>query len=201
MKAINNFVLIRCDSQYSEEIQHGELKLVVDPAFNPTARTTTTGIVESVGHKCPAGELEPGDTAHFHYGAIDGSASDFEIEKGLYRVAFSDVLCRQRPGSPDIISVGEWIVLRPVKKQVPEGYEVVKYSGRIALQSKKTGIVNPAWDPFDRDLAEVVSDCRGQFSGIVCVPEKMNWFDNYGRKIDGKLYIYAERSDVVGTYL
>jgi hypothetical protein len=197
MKALFKNVIIECGDPYEEEKSSGLLSVQIDPQFNPTKYSKTTGRVVSAGHK--TSNLYTGDTIFFHFGALDISPQEKEVVKGQYIIEFKDIFCKR--AGDELQALGRWVLCEPVEKKVPDGYVIETVGTTPMLVSEASGIVaDRDYQSFHTNIVRVISHPNGLYEGKnVMVPDDCD-FDNYGRTIDGKTYFYVEEDLIDAVY-
>jgi co-chaperonin GroES (HSP10) len=142
-KSPPNTVVVEVGASMDDTVQFGNLKLHIDPEFNPTQYARIYGRVIAV----PEGkayneesfeiekEVQVGDLIYFHY--LTTSDETNCIYGNYYKVPYYWIFCVVRSGN--ILPIGSWTLCETV---VEEDFNTVKVGGqKIEAITSASGLV------------------------------------------------------------
>ena len=205
-KSPPNTVVVEVGASMDDTVQFGNLKLHIDPEFNPTQYARIYGRVIAV----PDGkayneenfeiekEVQVGDIIYFHY--LTTSDETNCIYGNYYKVPYYWVFCVVRGGN--ILPVGSWTLCETV---VEEEFNTVEVGGqKIEAITSASGLVIGINKKPSTKFARLVhigkplvgEDELGISTGSLVL---LNKNSNFVNKIEGKDYYTVRQSDILST--
>jgi len=203
-KSPPNTVVVEVGASMDDTVQYGNLKLHIDPEFNPTQYARIYGRVIAV----PEGkayneesfeiekEVQVGDIIYFHY--LTTSDETNCIYGNYYKVPYYWVFCVVRSGN--ILPVGGWTLCETV---VEEDFNQVEVDGqKIEAITSASGLV------IGINKKPSTKFARLSYIGIPLVGEDelkigkgalviLNKNSNFKNTIEGKEYYTVRQADIL----
>jgi co-chaperonin GroES (HSP10) len=170
------------------ELSNG-LKLYVDPKYNEFENRVNEAEIVSAPCKFDTG-AKPGDTLYFHHHVVVNDGQPITGEENSYLVNYSEeamdnqAIAYRPKGSENIIPLGGWIVLEPVKEEKKKESEIIEV---IKLQE----------DPIAKGRVAYHSDSLKEINLKVGDVVGFNHKFGYRFKIDGEVYLRIRLIDLL----
>lgn len=203
-KSPPNTVVVEVGAALDDTVQYGNLKLHIDPEFNPTQYARIYGRVIAV----PEGkayneesfeiekEVQVGDIIYFHY--LTTSDETNCIYGNYYKVPYYWIFCVVRSGN--ILPIGGWTLCEQV---VEEEFDTVEVSGqKVEAITSASGLViglNKKPSTKFARLTHIGKPLVGQdelkiSQGSMVI---LNKNSNFKNTIEGKEYYTVRQSDIL----
>jgi co-chaperonin GroES (HSP10) len=207
-KSAPNTVVVEVGATMDDTVEYGNLKLHIDPEFNPTHYARIYGRVIAVPDGKAYNEegveieknVQVGDIIYFHY--LTTSDETNCIYGNYYKVPYYWVFCVVRSGN--ILPVGSWTLCESV---VEEEFNQVEVNGqRIEAITSASGLVIGINKKPSTKFARLVHIGASVGKGIeldVSPGELvlLNKNSNFVNKIEGKEYYTVRQSDILSSKL
>ncbi len=198
-------VIVEVGTALEDTVEFGNLKLHIDPHFNPTNKVRIYGTVIALPAGVPKNEygeeIEPelkvGDKVYFHYLSINDETNN--IYGNYYKVPYYWIFCAVR--NNDILPIGSWTFCSTIIEETYNGIEVngkkvdaeLSSSGLVVGLKKKPSVKTAR-------LEHIGSPFRGKerlpvSKGDLVV---LNKNSNFVNKIEGKEYYTLKQEDILG---
>jgi co-chaperonin GroES (HSP10) len=207
-KSAPNTVVVEVGATMDDTVEYGNLKLHIDPEFNPTHYARIYGRVIAVpdgkAYNEEGVEIEKnvrvGDVIYFHY--LTTSDETNCIYGNYYKVPYYWVFCIVRGG--DILPVGSWTLCKAV---VEEEFNQVEVNGqKIEAITSASGLVIGINKKPSTKFARLVHIGAPVGEGIELEVSPgelvlLNKNSNFINKIEGKEYYTVRQSDILSSKL
>lgn len=207
-KSAPNTVVVEVGATMDDTVEYGNLKLHIDPEFNPTHYARIYGRVIAVPDGKAYNEegveieknVQVGDIIYFHY--LTTSDETNCIYGNYYKVPYYWVFCIVRSGN--ILPVGSWTLCETV---VEEEFNHVEVDGqKIEAITSASGLVIGINKKPSTKFARLVYIGAPVGEGIefdVSPGELvlLNKNSNFVNKIEGKEYYTVRQSDILSSKL
>jgi co-chaperonin GroES (HSP10) len=196
MQPIRNYIHIKVDKQYNDEIllDNGG-KLFIDPTWNPQEHVSICGEVVatpiagvsiySLECKGIVPEVQIGDRVYFNFNTLLTESN--RLKDDIWMVAYDQVFCAERNG--ELIAIGGWILVEPFIETLDEkngSLFIPEMAQKKEWQTK--GILKHIGTPkTDQPQLPVKA-------GDIIYFDKWCCFKN---KIAGKEYFCMEQADII----
>lgn len=207
-KSAPNTVVVEVGATMDDTVEYGNLKLHIDPEFNPTHYARIYGRVIAVPDGKAYNEegveieknVQVGDIIYFHY--LTTSDETNCIYGNYYKVPYYWVFCIVRSGN--ILPVGSWTLCETV---VEEEFNQVEVDGqKIEAITSASGLVIGINKKPSTKFARLVYIGAPVGEGIELdvSPNELvllNKNSNFVNKIEGKEYYTVRQSDILSSKL
>jgi co-chaperonin GroES (HSP10) len=207
-KSAPNTVVVEVGATMDDTVEYGNLKLHIDPEFNPTHYARIYGRVIAVPDGKAYNEegveigknVQVGDIIYFHY--LTTSDETNCIYGNYYKVPYYWVFCIVRSGN--ILPVGSWTLCETV---VEEEFNHVEVDGqKIEAITSASGLVIGINKKPSTKFARLVyiGAPVGEGIEIDVSPGELvllNKNSNFVNKIEGKEYYTVRQSDILSSKL
>jgi co-chaperonin GroES (HSP10) len=207
-KSAPNTVVVEVGATMDDTVEYGNLKLHIDPEFNPTHYARIYGRVIAV----PDGKVyneegveieknvQVGDIIYFHY--LTTSDETNCIYGNYYKVPYYWVFCVVRSGN--ILPVGSWTLCESV---VEEEFNQVEVNGqKIEAITSASGLVIGINKKPSTKFARLVHIGAPVGEGIELEVSPgelvlLSKNSNFVNKIEGKEYYTVRQNDILSSKL
>lgn len=207
-KSAPNTVVVEVGASMDDTIEYGNLKLRIDPEFNPTQYARIYGRVIAVPDGKAYNEegieveknVQVGDIIYFHY--LTTSDETNCIYGNYYKVPYYWVFCIVRSGN--ILPVGSWTLCEAV---VEEEFNQVEVNGqKIEAITSASGLVIGINKKPSTKFARLsyIGKAVGEGIELEVAPGELvllNKNSNFINKIEGKEYYTVRQSDILSSKL
>ncbi len=207
-KSAPNTVVVEVGATMDDTVEYGNLKLHIDPEFNPTHYARIYGRVIAVPDGKAYNEegveieknVQVGDIIYFHY--LTTSDETNCIYGNYYKVPYYWVFCIVRSGN--ILPVGSWTLCETV---VEEEFNHVEVDGqKIEAITSASGLVIGINKKPSTKFARLVYIGAPVGEGIELEVSPgelvlLNKNSNFVNKIEGKEYYTVRQSDILSSKL
>lgn len=203
-KSPPNTVVVEVGAAMDDTVQYGNLKLHIDPEFNPTQYARIYGRVIAVPEGKAYNEegieiekdVQVGDIIYFHY--LTTSDETNCIYGNYYKVPYYWIFCSVRSGN--ILPIAGWTLCEQV---VEEEFDTVEVSGqKVEAITSASGLViglNKKPSTKFARLSHIGKSLVGQdelkvSQGALVM---LNKNSNFKNTIEGKEYYTVRQSDIL----
>lgn len=205
-KSPTNTVIVRVGSALDDTVEYGNLKLHIDPLFNPTEHARIYGTVIAVpdgtAHTEYGEEIEKnvqvGDKIYFHFLTTTDETNC--IYGNYYKVPYYWIFCAVRDGR--ILPTGSWCFVEQVIEEESDYSEVEILSKRMSVKVSETGLVTSVTKKKSMNtgiLRHLGSPLVGKDTINASIGSKvlLTRNSNFRNKVEGKEYYTLKQEDIL----